>query len=68
MKYDRKIKSLIRDIKFNCDCYLEDVTAFNECASTDRIIEKILGISKELKEYHEKRFEVFEKKSKEKER
>lgn len=68
MKYDRKIKSLIRDIKFSCDCYLEDVTDFNECASTDRIVEKIIETAKELKKYHEKRFEIFEKKPKEKDR
>ena len=58
MKYDRKIKSIMRDIKFNSDCYLEDVEYMNECASTDRIIETIIEKAKELENYHNKRFEV----------
>ena len=35
MKYDTKIKTLIRKINFESECYLEDVKLFNECASTD---------------------------------
>lgn len=57
MKYDRKIKIIIRDIKFSSDCYLEDVKYFNECSTTDRIIENIIGKAKELEEYYYKRFE-----------
>lgn len=56
MKYDSKIKSLIKKINFESECYLEDVKIFNECASTDRIIESIVQTAQELKKYHEKRF------------
>lgn len=49
MKYDTKIKTLIRKINFESECYLEDVKLFNECASTDRIIESIVETAQELK-------------------
>lgn len=56
MKYDSKIKTLMKKINFESECYLEDVKIFNECASTDRIIESIVQTAQELKKYHEKRF------------
>lgn len=57
MKYDTKIKSIIRNIRYECDVYLEEVETFNECATTDRQIEKIIAKLKDLEMYHEKRFE-----------
>lgn len=57
MKYDRKIKSIIRDIKDFSASYLNYVESSNECATTDRIIEVIIQKSKELENYHEIRFE-----------
>lgn len=62
MKYDTKIKTLIRKINFESECYLEDVKLFNECASTDRIIESIVETAQELKKIHEKRFNNVSKK------
>lgn len=58
MKYDRKIKSIIKNIRFSCDSYIEFVECFNEDACTDRTIEKIIESAKELEKYHEKRFEI----------
>lgn len=58
----------MRDIKFNSDCYLEDVEYMNECASTDRIIETIIEKAKELENYHNKRFEISNKEKSKKEK
>lgn len=57
MKYDKKIKLLVRNIKYECDSYLEFVGNINECASTDRLLENIIEKSQLLKQYHEKRFD-----------
>jgi len=57
MKYDKKIKSLVRTIKYDCDSYLEFVDNVNECASTDRLLESIIEKTQLLKQYHEKRFD-----------
>ena len=57
MKYDKKIERIIRDIKFSSDCYLEDIEVFNECATTDRIIESIIAKAKDLEKYHKQRSE-----------
>ena len=57
MKYDKKIKLLIRDLKFQCDDYLEYIDSANECAYSDRKIESIIEKLKELKKISEKRFE-----------
>lgn len=57
MKYDRKIKTIIKDINELSDTYLGFVESANECAATDRLIESIIEKSKELENYHEKRFE-----------
>lgn len=56
MKYDKKIKSLIRNIRYECDNYLETVEYMNECASTDRLLESIIQRLKEVEMYHSKRF------------
>ena len=61
MKYDRKIKSLVISIRYESDCYLDDIECFNECASTDRRLEVIISKSRELEKYHEKRFDVSQK-------
>lgn len=61
MKYDRKIKSLVRSIKYESDCYLDDVEYLNECASTDRRLEVIISKAHELEKYHEKRFNISQK-------
>ena len=57
MKYDKKIKSIVRNIKYECDNYLEFVDNINECASTDRLLENIIAKAELLKQYHEKRFD-----------
>lgn len=59
MVYDRKIRTIIRSIKHISDCYLVDTEYFNECASTDRMIERIIDRAKELEKYHEKRFDIY---------
>ncbi len=56
MKYDKKIKSLIKKINYECSSYLAYVSTLNECAVTDRVIENVIELSKELENYHEKRF------------
>lgn len=56
MKYDKKIKSNIKEIKNRCESYLKYVDNFNECASSDRMIESIIKYSKELEDLHFKRF------------
>jgi len=61
MKYDKKIKSIIRNIKYECDCYLEYVDNINECSYSDRILENIIDKSELLKHYHKKRFEINDK-------
>lgn len=66
MIYDRKIRTIIRSIKHISDCYLVDIEYFNECASTDRMIERIIDRAKELEQYHNKRFNI-SKEQKEKE-
>ncbi len=58
MVYDKKIRTIIRSIKHISDCYLVDTEYFNECAATDRLIERIIEKSKELEAYHNKRFDI----------
>lgn len=60
MKYDEKIKHIIKKIKLQSDNYLYCIESMNECAFTDRIIEDIIKNSKELEKYHENRFEKFD--------
>lgn len=57
MKYDRKIKTIIKDINELSDTYLGFIESANECAVTDRLVEAIVKKSNELESYHEKRFE-----------
>ena len=57
MKYDNKIKSLVKNIKSECNSYLGFVESMNECASTDRLLENIIVKAEILKQYHEKRFD-----------
>ena len=54
MRYDKKIKTIIEEIKANSDSYLSFVNSANECAATDRIVEYILKKSKELDFYYAK--------------
>jgi len=60
MKYDKKIKSIIRSINYECVRYLEYVNNSNECSYSDRILEKIIDKANLLRQYHDKRFEKYE--------
>lgn len=64
MEYDKKIRVIIRSIKHISDCYLIDTEHFNECAATDRLIERIIDRAKELEEWHNKRFDICKEREK----
>ena len=51
------VKSLVKNIKSECNSYLGFVESMNECASTDRLLENIIAKAELLKQYHEKRFD-----------
>ena len=61
MKYDKQIKTLIHELKNECNEYLNYVNEYNECAFTDRKIEYIIDIVKRLEEIDIKRFKKTEK-------
>lgn len=58
MVYDRKIKQIVKSINIISNHYLTDTKFFNECAATDRLIERIIDRAKELEAYHNKRFDI----------
>lgn len=64
MVYDRKIREIIKSINIISDYYLTDTEHFNECAATDRLIERIIKRAKELEEYHNKRFDICKEREK----
>ena len=53
---DKKIRSLIKQIKELCEVYIDFVESYNECAATDRIVENIVDKSKEIEKNHNKMF------------
>ena len=61
MKYDKQIKTLIHELKNECNEYLNYVNEYNECAFTDRKIEYIIDIVKRLEEIDIIRFKKTEK-------
>ena len=65
MKYSREIKSIVKRINEYSENYLGIVKEFNECSATDRMLESIIEKAEELKNYHEKRFEIKNKSSNE---
>lgn len=56
MKNDKKILDLIKDIKSSADFYVSCVKAYNPCAHTDRVIEKILKSAEELRKLYDSNF------------
>lgn len=49
MNNDKKILDLIKDIKSSADYYVSYVEAYNPCAHTDRVVEKLLKSAEELR-------------------
>ena len=64
LKYSSKIRELTDKIHNESGFYLEYTFELNECALTDRILEKIIALAEELKKYQEKRFELNKKSKK----
>ena len=56
MKNSKKIKSLMKKIKEEAECWLNYVNSMNEMAMTDRILEVIIKDAQELEKLQEKRF------------
>ena len=56
MKNSRKIKSLMKKIKEEAECWLNYVNSMNEMAMTDRILEAIIKNAQELEKLQEERF------------
>ena len=56
MKNSRKIKSLMKKIKEEAECWLNYVNSMNEMAMTDRILEAIIKDAQELEKLQEERF------------
>jgi len=52
-KKDKKILELTKELKEECNNFIEFVTTLNPCASTDRKLEKILNISKEIEHVYQ---------------
>lgn len=68
MENDKKIKSLINKIKYECNDYLDYVNNYNECAYSDRKIEDIITNLKKLERLHDNRFEKIKNNKKDIER
>ena len=56
MKNSKKIKSLMKKIKEEAECWLNYVNSMNEMAMTDRILEVIIKDAQELEKLQEERF------------
>ena len=56
MKNSKKIKSLMKKIKEEAECWLNYVNSMNEMAMTDRILEAIIKDAQELEKLQEERF------------
>lgn len=61
---DKDIKVLVKEIRDECNNYLNYVASSNECAFTDRKLEYIIEVAKRLDESHNKRFKNSKKISK----
>lgn len=68
MKNDKKIKSIINKIKYECNDYLNYVSNFNECAYSDRKIEDIIINLKKLERLYKNSFEKIQNDKKDIER
>lgn len=54
VKAERIMKEIVKEIYEHCDEYLRFVTEIgNECAYTDRIVEKIIEKARKLKERYD---------------
>lgn len=57
MKNDKKIERVVVELERLCHDFTGCVNFLgNQCASTDRKLEKIIELSEELKNLHESRF------------
>ena len=68
MKNDKKIKSIINKIKYECNDYLNYVNNYNECAYSDRKIEDIIINLKKLEQLYKNSFEKIQNDKKDIER
>lgn len=57
MRNDKKIRNLITNIEYQCKQYLNYVSTTNECAYSDRYLEKIIQNTKLLENMYNKQFE-----------
>lgn len=61
---DKTIKTLVKEMRDECNNYLSYVNSANECAFSDRKLEYIIDVAKRLDEVHNKRFKSSKKLSK----
>lgn len=61
---DNAVKILVKEIRDECNNYLNYVASSNECAFSDRKLEYIIDVAKRLDEVHNKRFKSSKKVSK----
>ena len=57
MKNDKLIIQKITEIGDSCKYFLAYTKVMNQCAHTDRVIEQIIGLSKQLDAIYEENFE-----------
>jgi len=55
---DNKIKNLVKRIRNECNEYLDYINMYNECAYSDRMIEKIISNLNQLRIIYNSNFEV----------
>lgn len=56
MKYDKKIRELVRKLNNETQIYLDYTTSMNENAHTDRKLEYIIAIAKKIESLNYTRF------------
>lgn len=61
MIYDRKIKSLVRSIRYESDCYLDDIEYFDDVLTANKRLENIIDKTHELERYYNKRTNILSK-------
>lgn len=54
MENDEMIKSIVNDLKYETKRYLDDVEIINDKKITDKILEIIINLGKNLEEYYTK--------------
>lgn len=56
MKKDKKIKHKVIQLKDRCEIFLDYISNFDECAYSDRLVETIIQVAKDLEKDYEKQF------------